>query len=316
MSATAIFVSRGMESQMMGRSTPMDVNEWVIRPLLMNVSVIALFMIPMITMRLFAEEKRSGTIELLMTSPVRDIEIMLGKWFAALTLLATVLAISALNLGFLFAYGKPDWRPILIGYLGLLLQGGALLAIGTFISTMTKNQIIAGGATFAACLLLWILDWVSSYETAAWAKVLSYLSVVTHFEPFSKGVLDIEDVIFYLSVIFLGLFLTARSMESSSVEGLSDEIRLAEGTTNEVHGLSDRLPGGGPGDSDGGQLARQPPQQVLRLHGQQAVQPLGPDGEGGQGAEAGRQDQSTSTRPASSRAPATCWTGTTTSRRS
>ena len=213
--ATAIFVSRGMESQMMGRSMPMDVNEWVIRPLLMNVSVIALFMIPMISMRLFAEEKRSGTIELLMTSPIRDTEILLGKWFAALTMFATVLAISAINLSFLFAYGKPDWRPILIGYLGLLLQGGALLAIGTLISTMTKNQIVAGGATFTVCLMLWILDWVSSYETAVWAKVLSYLSVVTHYEPFSKGVLDSRDIIFYLSVIFLGLFLTARSMESA-----------------------------------------------------------------------------------------------------
>jgi ABC-2 type transport system permease protein len=213
--ATAIFVSRGMESQMMGRSMPMDVNEWVIRPLLMNVSVIALFMIPMISMRLFAEEKRSGTIELLMTSPIRDAEILLGKWFAALTMFATVLAISAINLSFLFAYGKPDWRPILIGYLGLLLQGGALLSLGTLISTMTKNQIVAGGATFTVCLMLWILDWVSSYETAVWAKVLSYLSVVTHYEPFSKGVLDSRDIIFYLSVIFLGLFLTARSMESA-----------------------------------------------------------------------------------------------------
>jgi len=213
--ATAIFVSRGMESQMMGRSMPMDMNEWVIRPLLMNVSVIALFMIPMISMRLFAEEKRSGTIELLMTSPIRDAEILLGKWFAALTMFATVLAISAINLSFLFAYGKPDWRPILIGYLGLLLQGGALLSLGTLISTMTKNQIVAGGATFTVCLMLWILDWVSSYETAVWAKVLSYLSVVTHYEPFSKGVLDSRDIIFYLSVIFLGLFLTARSMESA-----------------------------------------------------------------------------------------------------
>jgi len=212
--ATAIFVTRGMESQMMGRGVPMDVNEWVIRPVLMNVSVIGLFMIPMITMRLFAEEKRSGTIELLATSPVRDAEIILGKWFAALILYACILGISFLNLGMLFLYGKPDWRPILVGYLGLLLQGGCLLAIGTFISTTTRNQIIAGTATFAACLLLWVFDWISSYETAAWAKVMSYLSVVTHFEPFSKGVLDTKDVVFYVSVIFFGLFLTARSMES------------------------------------------------------------------------------------------------------
>jgi ABC-2 type transport system permease protein len=212
--ATAMFVSRGLQSQMLGGGSPMDMNEWIIRPLLSNISVVGLFMIPMITMRLFAEEKRSGTIELLMTSPVRDIEIILGKWFAAMALYASILGISALNLVFLFIHGKPDWRPILVGYLGLLLQGGALLAVGAFISTLTRNQIIAGGATFAVCLLLWILDWVSSYEMAAWAKVVSYLSVVTHFESFSKGVLDTKDVVFYVSAIFLGLFLTARSMES------------------------------------------------------------------------------------------------------
>jgi len=212
--ATAIFVTRGMEAQMMGRSFPMDVNEWVIRPVLMNVSVIGLFMIPMITMRLFAEEKRSGTIELLATSPVKDSQIILGKWLAAMLLYASILMISALNLIVLFAYGEPDLKPMLIGYLGLLLQGGALLAIGTFISTTTKNQIIAGTATFAVCLMLWVLDWVSAYETASWAQVLSYLSVVTHFGSFAKGVLDTKDVVFYASVTFFGLFLTARSMES------------------------------------------------------------------------------------------------------
>jgi ABC-2 type transport system permease protein len=210
----AIFVSRGMESQMMGRGFPMDVNEWVIRPMLMNVSVIGLFVIPMITMRLFAEEKGRGTIELLATSPVRDWEIIVGKWLAALALYAAILALSMLNVVVLFFYGRPDITPILTGYLGLLLQGGCLLAIGTFLSTTTRNQIIAGVATFAICLMLWVLDWVSSYETAAWAKVVAYLSVITHFEPFAKGVIDTKDLIFYLSMIFFGLFLTARSMES------------------------------------------------------------------------------------------------------
>lgn len=213
-SATAFFVMRGMEMQMSGRAAPMNVNDYVIGPLLGNASVVGLFLIPMITMRLFAEEKRSGTMELLMTSPVRDIEIIIGKWLGALIMYLSVIGLSALNILSLFAYGKPDWKPILVAYLGLILQGGCLLAIGTFISTTTKNQIIAGGATFAVCLLLWVLDWVSSYEQAAWAKVVSYCSVLTHFEPFSKGIIDTKDVIFYLSMIFLGLFLTARSMES------------------------------------------------------------------------------------------------------
>jgi ABC-2 type transport system permease protein len=213
-SATRFFVLQGMQMQMMGRGMPMDINEYVIRPLLTNASVIGLFLIPMITMRLYAEEKRSGTIELLMTSPVRDLEIVLGKWLAALVLYASILGISGINIAILYAFGRPDWKPILVGYLGLLLQGGCLLAIGIFISTMTRNQIIAGGATFAVCLMLWVLDWVSAYDQSAWAKVVSYLSVVTHFEPFSKGVVDTKDVIFYLSMIFFGLFLTTRSVES------------------------------------------------------------------------------------------------------
>jgi ABC-2 type transport system permease protein len=212
--ATRFFVLQGMQMQMMGRGMPMDVNEYVIRPLLTNASVIGLFLIPMITMRLYAEEKRSGTIELLMTSPVRDLEIVLGKWLAALVLYAAILGVSGINLGILFAFGRPDWKPILVGFLGLLLQGGCLLAIGIFISTTTRNQIIAGGATFAVCLMLWVLDWVSAYDQSAWGKVVSYLSVVTHFEPFAKGVIDSKDVIFYLSMIFFGLFLTTRSVES------------------------------------------------------------------------------------------------------
>ncbi len=212
--ALGYFVLMGMESQMRGQMTPMNLNEEVIRPLLSNASVIGLFFIPMITMRLFAEEKRSGTIELLATSPVRDIEVILGKWLAALTLYACMLLFAALSFAFLFKYGNPDWKPLAIGYLGLLLQAGALLAIGTFISTLTKNQIIAGAATFGVCLLLWVLEWVSGYETATWAKVLAYMSVITHFESFAKGVLDVKDAIFYLTLIFFGLFLTARSMES------------------------------------------------------------------------------------------------------
>jgi gliding motility-associated transport system permease protein len=208
------FVYVGMESQMRGEPFPMNVNEQIIRPLLSNMSVVGLFFIPMITMRLFAEEKRSGTIELLATSPIHDAEVILGKWLAAVGIYACMLLFSGLNFVFLFRYGKPDWKPLLIGVLGLLLQAGALLAIGTFISTLTKNQIIAAGATFGVCLLLWILEWVAGYETSTWARVLSYMSVITHYESFARGVLDSKDAIYYVTLIFLGLFFTSRSMES------------------------------------------------------------------------------------------------------
>src|SRR5512138_1733392 len=163
--ATCDFVRFSFQSQMMGRNMPMNVNDQVIRPLLGFASTVALFLIPMITMRLFAEEKRSGTIELLLTSPVRDLEIIIGKWLAALLLYACLLGISMLNFAWLFIYGNPDWKPVLTGFIGLLMQAGALLAIGAFISTTTKNQIIAGGVTFGVCLLLWVFEWVGSFET-------------------------------------------------------------------------------------------------------------------------------------------------------
>lgn len=214
-SATAFFVQYSMQAMMQrGMAPPANINDFIVRPLLMNVSVIVLFLMPMITMRLFAEEKRTGTIELLLTSPLTDLEIILGKWLASILLYACLLAVSALNILFLFMYGKPDWKPLLVGYLGLLLLGASFLGIGAFISTLTRNQIIAASLTFGVFLLLWVLDWVTSYSTGTLGKVVSYLSITTHFENFAKGVLELKDAIYYLSVIFLGIFLTARSMES------------------------------------------------------------------------------------------------------
>lgn len=213
--ATRDFVRFGFMSQMQGRNTPMNVNEQVIRPLLGFASTVALFLIPMIAMRLFSEEKRSGTIELLLTSPIRDWEIIMGKWFGALIFYICVLAMSAVNIALLFGFGNPDWKPILVAYLGLILQGGTLLAIGSFISSTTKNQIIAGGVTFFVCLLLWLLSWFTAYDSTGYAQVVNYLSIVTHFETFAKGVVDTKDVVFYLSFIFLGLFLTSRALESA-----------------------------------------------------------------------------------------------------
>jgi len=208
------FVFYSMASQMRGEMTPMNVNEQILRQLLGNMNVVGLFFIPVITMRLFAEEKRNGTIELLATSPIQDFEVILGKWLAAVALYAGMLLLTGLNLAFVFKYGNPDWKPMAVGYLGLLLQASALLAIGTFISSLTKNQIIAGAASFGVCLLVFVLGWASGYETSTWAQVLSYMSVTSHMESFTKGVLDSKDTVYYVTVIFLGLFLTARSLES------------------------------------------------------------------------------------------------------
>lgn len=212
--ATRDFVRFSFQAQMMGQQQPTNVNEQIIRPLLGFASTIALFLIPMISMRLFAEEKRSGTIELLLTSPVKDMEIILGKWLGAVLLYLCVLAMSMINIAMLFMWGKPDLKPVLVAYLGLLIQGACLLAIGGFISTTTKNQIVAGGVTFFVCLLLWLLSWFTAFDSTIPAQIVNYISIVTHFENFSKGVLDFKDVVFYLSMIFFSLFITSRSLES------------------------------------------------------------------------------------------------------
>ena len=208
------YLAQVLRMSMGGQAAPLSVDDFVVRNVLGNTAVVGLFLIPMITMRLFAEEKRSGTIELLVTSPITDLEIIIGKWLAALVLYMVMLGMTLLNLMWLFAYGKPDWRPLSVGYLGLVLMGGSLLSIGTFVSTWTKNQIVAGVAGFGICLMLWVLEWTSSFSSSVGGRVAAYCSVLSHFDSFSRGVLDSKDIIFYLSMILFGLFLTARSMES------------------------------------------------------------------------------------------------------
>jgi ABC-2 type transport system permease protein len=211
---SAYFARAAMESQMMGGGGPMNINEQVIAPILSNMAVVGLFLVPLISMRLFAEEKRQGTIELLMTSPITDIEIILGKWLSAVLMYAALLAILVLDFSFLFVYGKPDWKPVVTGFLGILLQSSCLLAFGAFISSTTKNQIVAAAVGFALALLLFILSWTSSFGNSDILQVISYLSIMSHYDSFSRGVIDSKDLIFYLSMIFFGLFLTVRSLES------------------------------------------------------------------------------------------------------
>jgi len=211
---SAAFARQSLESQMSGQSMPMNLNEQVIAPLFSNIAVIGLFLIPLISMRLFAEEKRQGTIELLITSPLHDLEIVMGKWLSAVLMYGALLVILLVDFSFLFIYGNPDWKPVVSGFIGVLLQGACLLAFGTFISTLTKNQIVAAAIGFALALVLWILNWTTSFGNSPVIQVLNYLSIVSHMDSFSRGVIDTKDLIYYVSMIFLGLFLTARSLES------------------------------------------------------------------------------------------------------
>ena len=195
-----------------------NVNEQMIRPVFMNASVLLLFTLPMVTMRTYSEEKRSGTIELLLTSPVTDFQIVLGKFFGAMALYAVMLAVTLFHIGVLFIYGSPEWKPILTSYIGLLLLGGCFIAVGLFISSLTRNQIVAGMVTFAVFLLLWVITWLGSSFPSI-EGVTNYLSIIDHFDDFGKGVIDTTHVIYYLSFITFGLFLTAKSVDSERWRG-------------------------------------------------------------------------------------------------
>jgi ABC-2 type transport system permease protein len=201
-------------AQMTGQMPHLNVNEMVIRPLMYLIGIVCLFLVPMITMRLFAEEKKTGTIELLMTSPLTDLQIVLGKFLAALLLYAAMLGLTALYMLVFILFGNPDWRPMLTGYVGLFLLGGCYLSLGMFLSTFTRNQLVAGSLTFLLLLLLWVVGSSSAYSPSIGGQVANYLSLTNHMENFSKGVLDLKDTVYYLSVIGVSLFLTLRSLES------------------------------------------------------------------------------------------------------
>ncbi|MBM3772118.1 MAG: ABC transporter [Acidimicrobiia bacterium] len=206
--------------QISGQMSPMgpqaiNINEHMIRPLLQNVTVVILFVMPMITMRAYAEEKRSGTIELLLTSPVTDLQIILGKFLGALALWAIMLLVTVIHIGMLFIYGSPEWKPLITAYLGLLLLGGCFISVGLFISSLTRNQIVAAMATFAVFLLFWVISWISSIAGGAWyGDAASFASIVDHFDDFAKGVLDTKHAIYYVSFIAFGLYLTAKSVDT------------------------------------------------------------------------------------------------------
>lgn len=193
-----------------------DAPNAVLRAFLELIKLLFLFLLPMLTMGAYAEEKKRGTMELLMTSPITELQVVLGKFLASLTLYAAMLIPTAGSLVFVWMHSdpQPPFRMMLGGYLGALLFGGSLLALGLFLSSLTENQIIAAALTFTTFLLLWVIDIGTRSASSSIAQVLQYLSVSNHYDDFTRGVIDTSGVTYYVSFMILFIFLTVRSVDS------------------------------------------------------------------------------------------------------
>ena len=188
--------------------------EATVRGFLIPSTLIFALLSPVITMRLLAEEQKLGTLELLMTAPIRDYEIVLGKFLAALASLVSMLIPTAYLVFLLFLFGTPDTGPILSGYLGLVLFGMATLSVGLFASSLSANQILAAVVSMGILLILSIIDLASNYVSGIFSAVVLQISLTNHFEDFARGVIDTHDLVFNLIFTAFLLFLTVRSLES------------------------------------------------------------------------------------------------------
>lgn len=214
-SLLALFGAQSFQApqfQQMGQI--LNVNQFVIEPSLANMSVILLFIIPLITMRAFAEEKKNKTFPLLLSSPVHMREIIAGKFLGCLCVVAVMLLLSSYSVIFILFMGSPEIGPILSGYLGILLMAACYISLGIFASSLTDNQIIAAVISFGFILFMWIIGWAAQSAGPQLGELLNYISLVSHMESFLQGVIDSSDVAYYLSFIAFGLFLTYRVVES------------------------------------------------------------------------------------------------------
>jgi ABC-2 type transport system permease protein len=218
-STFAVASMQAMMNPMMARD--LNVSDAVLRPLFFNtLSVILfLFLMPVITMRLFAEERRSGTLELLLTYPVRDVAVLAGKYLAALALYLVMLGVTLVYVGMMAYFTRVEWGTLLTLYLGLLLMGAAFLAIGTFASSLTENQIVAALMTGVILLGFWIIGWFSDSVGGQGGRILSHLSIPERMENLSKGVLDTRDIIYFVDLTALALFLSLKSLEARRWRG-------------------------------------------------------------------------------------------------
>jgi len=209
---------QAFQSQQFGTSPPpFDATAVTLRSFFGAISTFLLFLVPMMTMGVFAEEKKRGTIELLFTSPVTHLQLILGKFTALVLLLLVMLVPTILNSLLLYYMSEPtpSLVPMLVGYLGAFLLGGALLAVGLFVSSLTENQIIAAVITFGVFFVLWLIDASAGTGTTWISETMRYLSILNHYQDFTMGILDSQHLVFYLSLIFLGLFLTSVSLGST-----------------------------------------------------------------------------------------------------
>ncbi|SVB11725.1 uncharacterized protein METZ01_LOCUS164579, partial [marine metagenome] len=201
--------------QLQAMGMNLNLNEMVIEPSLQNMSVILLMIIPIITMRSFADEKKMKTFRLLLSSPVHLREIILGKFLACMIVVAVMISISSYSVGFLFLLGEPEPGPIVTGYLGILLMAGCFVSVGIFASSLTDNQIVAAVLTFGFSLFMWIIGWSAQAAGSTTGQVLQYLSIVDHLERFLKGLVNTSDLVYYLSFILFNLFLCHRVLDSN-----------------------------------------------------------------------------------------------------
>jgi ABC-2 type transport system permease protein len=193
----------------------------VFAPLFSSNSIIFLLVIPPISMRLFAEEKKSGTIELMFTYPVKDVQMVIGKWLASMTILLVMLALSLPGpiMAFKFA-GTWEWGPVLSGYLGLFLMGLSFLSLGVLISALSENQIVALIISYGALLGFWFLGWAVDPDSGKKiGDVLIEFSIIQHLDNFIRGVIDTKDLLYYVLFIFTCVFLTIRVLESKRWRG-------------------------------------------------------------------------------------------------
>lgn len=196
-----------------------NINMGVMRPWFSIAAELLLFLAPIVTMKLLAEERGTGRLDLLVSAPLTDLQLIMGKYLAGLALALLFIGGTIVYPLLLFHYGNPEPGQILAGYMGLVLLAAALIALGTLISSLTGNQVIAAAGSFGVIVLLWVIGIVASGEGTAWGAVLSYLSMVEHFGDFANGVIESQHVVFYFSFVLFSLFLTLRAIESQRWRG-------------------------------------------------------------------------------------------------